>query len=108
MKVCPVQRYGMAPVMQHYVDTGEVLGKNTDNLEGYTIEERGGYFGPGELPKFDRAFFEIPKGRSEDWLFAEFKKKILSKGPATDEDSTAFGSELNKYLDVEDTSRGDE
>jgi ferredoxin len=108
MKVCPVQRYGMAPVMQHYVETGEVLGKNTDNLEGYTIEERGGYFGPGELPKFDRSFFEIPKGRSEDWLFAEFKKKILSNGPASDKDVKAFGSELNKYLDVEDTSRGDE
>ena len=108
MKVCPIQRYGMAPVMEHYVETGEILGKNTDNLEGYTFEERGGYFGPGELPKFDRSFFEIPKGRSEDWLFSEFKKKILSNGPASDEEMKTFGSKLNEYLDVEDTSRGDE
>ena len=49
MKVCPIQRYGMKPVMEHYVATGEVLGKGSDNLEGYTLRDKG-YFGPGELP----------------------------------------------------------
>ncbi|HEY9528189.1 MAG TPA: reductive dehalogenase domain-containing protein, partial [Anaerolineales bacterium] len=30
MKVCPIQKYGMPAVMEHYVETGEVLGKGTD------------------------------------------------------------------------------
>jgi len=108
MKVCPIQRYGMEPVMKHYVETGEVLGKNTDNLEGYTFEDRGGYFGPGELPKFDTEFFEIPKGRSEDWLFDQFKKSISAKGGLDGKSLSDFGSELSEIMELEDTSRGDE
>ena len=88
MKVCPIQKYGMKPVMEHYVDTGEVLGKNTHELEGYTIEGKG-YFGPGDLPHFSREFFEIPHGRSEDVLFEDFKKKLrnteIPDGPAGDQ-----------------------
>ena len=88
MKVCPIQKYGMKPVMEHYVETGEVLGKGTEELEGFTIEGKG-YFAPGELPHFDREFFEIPHGRSEDVLFEEFKKKLenaeIPDGPAGDQ-----------------------
>ena len=108
MKVCPIQRYGMEPVMKYYVDTGEILGKNTDNLEGFTFEDRGGYFGPGELPKFDNPFFEIPKGRSEDWLFEKFKKAVEQKGGVDGDSLADFGSELSVLMDVEDSSRGDE
>ena len=108
MKVCPIQRYGMEPVMKHYVKTGEVLGKNTDNLEGFTFEDRGGYFGPGELPKFDTEFFEIPKGRSEDWLFDQFKQSISEKGGLDKKSLTDFGSELSEIMELEDSSRGDE
>lgn len=108
MKVCPIQRYGMEPVMKHYVETGEVLGKNTDNLEGFTIEDRGGYFGPGELPKFDTEFFEIPKGRSEDWLFDQFKQSISEKGGLDKKSLNDFGSELSEIMELEDSSRGDE
>ena len=108
MKVCPIQRYGMEPVMKHYVETGEVLGKNTDNLEGYVFEDRGGYFGPGELPKFDTEFFEIPKGRSEDWLFDQFKQSISEKGGLDRKSLADFGSELSEIMELEDSSRGDE
>ena len=108
MKVCPIQRYGMEPVMKHYVETGEVLGKNTDNLEGFTFEDRGGYFGPGELPKFDTEFFEIPKGRSEDWLFDQFKQSISEKGGLDKKSLADFGSELSEIMELEDSSRGDE
>ena len=108
MKVCPIQRYGMEPVMKHYVKTGEVLGKNTDNLEGFTFEDRGGYFGPGELPKFDTEFFEIPKGRSEDWLFDQFKQSISEKGGLDKKSLADFGSELSEIMELEDSSRGDE
>ena len=64
MKVCPIQKYGMKNVMEHYVETGQVLGKGTHDLEGYTLEGKG-YFGPGELPVFDRDFFSsMPTGNS--------------------------------------------
>ena len=76
MKVCPIQRYGMKPVMEYYIETGEVLGKGTDNLEGYSIPEKG-YFGPGQLPHFDQEFFNMPQGRSEDWLLIEFRNKLM-------------------------------
>ena len=76
MKVCPIQRYGMEPVMEHYVDTGEVLGKGSDNLEGYTLSDKG-YFGPGKLPTFERELFDMPQGRVEDWLLIEFRNKLL-------------------------------
>ena len=108
MKVCPIQRYGMEPVMKHYVETGEVLGKNTDNLEGYAFEDRGGYFGPGQLPKFDTEFFEIPKGRSEDWLFDQFKHSSSEKGGLDRKSLADFGSELSEIMELEDSSRGDE
>jgi ferredoxin len=76
MKVCPIQRYGMQPVMEHYVETGEILGKGTENLEGYTLSDKG-HYGPGELPVFDAKFFDMPQGRSEDWLLIDFRNKLM-------------------------------
>jgi epoxyqueuosine reductase len=53
-KVCPVQKYGLAAVAEHYEATGgEVLGKGTEELEGYTLPDRG-YQGVGTLPRFDK------------------------------------------------------
>ncbi|MAX18289.1 MAG: hypothetical protein CL709_00255 [Chloroflexi bacterium] len=80
MKVCPIQKYGMKPVMEHYVESGKVLGKGTEALEGYTLSDKG-HFGPGELPTFDRDFFDMPHGRADDWLMIEFREKLMeSKG----------------------------
>jgi hypothetical protein len=62
--------------MEHYVETGEVLGKGTHSLEGYTLHDKG-YFGPGQLPSFDREFFNMPRGRSEDWILVEFRDKLM-------------------------------
>ena len=72
MKVCPIQKYGMRPVMEHYVETGEILGKGTDNLEGYTLPDKG-YLGPGRLSVFDKKFFDMPHGRSEDWVLLRIR-----------------------------------
>jgi ferredoxin len=77
MKVCPVQKFGLKSVMEHYIETGEILGKGTHNLEGYTLEDKG-YFGPGELPTFDPEVFDMPHGRVEDVLFEDLKNKLLS------------------------------
>jgi ferredoxin len=51
MKVCPVQRYGLPAVIDHYTSTGKILGAGTDELEGYTWPVDGRYYGPGEKPK---------------------------------------------------------
>jgi len=53
-RVCPVQRYGLQEVLDHYHATGgQVLGKGTEELEGYSLPDRG-HFGVGELPHFTR------------------------------------------------------
>ncbi|MDP6050674.1 MAG: hypothetical protein QGE99_06375 [SAR202 cluster bacterium] len=96
MLVCPVQRYGMPEVMDHFVKTGEVLGKGTHNFEGFEIKGKG-YFGPGELPSFDREFFDIPHGTKEEWLFEEFKRK-LNENSDTPEDTTEFADKLKVIL----------
>ena len=51
MKVCPVQRYGLDAVKSHYLETGEILGKGTDELEGYHWPLDGRHYGPGEKPR---------------------------------------------------------
>ena len=107
MKVCPIQRYGAKSVMEHYVETGEVLGKGTDNLEGYTIQEKG-YFGPGQLPHFDREFFDIPHGTKEEALFEAFKDRLTKEGVPPAEELVDLAFTLKGILDGGDTTRGDE
>lgn len=78
MKVCPIQKFGLQAVMEHYIETGgEILGKGTHNLEGYTLEDKG-YFGPGELPRFDPEIFDMPHGKVEDVLFEDLKGKLMT------------------------------
>lgn len=55
MKVCPIQRYGLESVADHYLETGEILGKGSDELEGYTWLD-GRHYGPGEKPRITREF----------------------------------------------------
>jgi ferredoxin len=107
MKVCPIQRFGMKEVMQHYVTTGEVLGKGTHLLEGYTFLERG-YYGPGELPQFGRSFFEIPHGRDEDWLFNQFKEKLTKEGMPSQEELVSFAQGVKDLITVGSGMRSDE
>jgi epoxyqueuosine reductase len=54
MKVCPIQRYGLDAVKRHWVETGTVLGKGSDELEGFTWVD-GRHYGPGQKPRMDRA-----------------------------------------------------
>src|SRR5437879_13517989 len=79
MKTCPIQRFGMPAVMEHYVATGQVLGKGTHLLEGYTLMEKG-YFGPGALPLFDRNVVEIPPGREWERLFRQSEGAQVEEG----------------------------
>jgi ferredoxin len=49
-KVCPVQRYGLPAVIEEFKETGKVLGKGTDELEGYRWPVDGKHYGPNERP----------------------------------------------------------
>ena len=95
MKVCPIQKYGLKNVMEHYADTGQVLGKGTHDLEGYTLEGKG-YFGPGEMPVFDRNFFEMPTGSIEDFAFDKFKEKVNASGEVTEEAMAELSKHMNR------------
>ncbi len=105
MKVCPIQKYGLKNVMEHYASTGQVLGKGTHDLEGYTLEGKG-YFGPGEMPVFDRDFFDMPQGSEFEWSFDQFKERIKEAGGViTDELMEEFRSEISGHLSRETTDQ---
>jgi ferredoxin len=50
MKVCPVQRFGLDAVLEEYGRTGQILGKDTDDLEGYDWPLDGEHYGPDQKP----------------------------------------------------------
>ncbi len=85
--------------MQHYAETGQVLGKGTHDLEGYELEGKG-YFGPGELPVFEREFFNsMPHGDTEDWAFENFKQKAIAAGGEISDDlMNEFREEVQRGL----------
>jgi ferredoxin len=59
IRVCPVQRYGLTRVIEEFNATGQILGKNTEELESYEFE--GKVYGPGERPILRQDWFdEIP------------------------------------------------
>ena len=59
MKVCPIQRYGLAEVIKHRASTGEILGVGSDELEGYVWPVDGRRYGPGRRPRLEPDFFEL-------------------------------------------------
>jgi len=65
MKVCPVQRYGLRTVSEHFMQTGEIFGKGTDELEGYDWPPDGRHYGPGQKPRISKDFL-TPSGFSID------------------------------------------
>lgn len=60
MKVCPIQRYGLPAVLRHYDSTGEILGKGTDDLEGYDWPLDGQHYGPGATPRVPEEVINPP------------------------------------------------
>jgi ferredoxin len=75
IKVCPVQKYGMDEVMEHYLETGEILGKGTENLEGYDLPGNG-YFPAGKTPSFNREFFDMPTGTESETALSELNEAL--------------------------------
>ena len=101
MKVCPIQRYGLKPVMEHYAATGQVLGKGTHGLEGYEMRDLG-YFGPGEMPRFESEFFHIPEGYSDHLVFQDLRAKIesgeIGEGPEADKVWSEFRARFQQAV----------
>jgi epoxyqueuosine reductase len=58
MKVCPIQRYGLGAVLEEYNRSGKILGKDTDELEGYNFH--GTYYPAGERPRLADEFLAPP------------------------------------------------
>ena len=106
MKVCPVQRYGMKAVMEHYVATGQVLGKGTDDLEGFTLD--GEYFGLNELPELDSKTFQFPHGPKDEWLFQQFKERLKKEGIPPAGQLQRFATAVKKILDKGLSTRYDQ
>jgi epoxyqueuosine reductase len=44
-------RHGLNRVREHLIETGEILGNGTDELEGYTWPLDGRFYGPGKKPR---------------------------------------------------------
>ncbi len=63
MKVCPVQRYGLAAVTEEFERTGRILGKGTDELEGYVWPIDGRRYGSREKPPIPPGFTRPPELR---------------------------------------------
>jgi epoxyqueuosine reductase len=63
-KVCPVQKYGLQPVVEQFVASGTILGKGSDDLEGYDWVD-GKYYGAGTRPKLNKEFMH-PTGLEFD------------------------------------------
>lgn len=70
-KVCPVQRYGLPAVIQEFKETGQVLGKGTDELEGYEWPVDGRHYGPNERPSAI-----ADKVLSHPTFFIDLKRKV--------------------------------
>jgi hypothetical protein len=91
----------MKSVMEHYTATGQVLGKGTDSLEGYEMQGLG-YFGPGELPRFDSEFFHIPEGYTDQYALEQMKAKIeageVPEGPEGDRVWDEFRAQLQQAI----------
>lgn len=51
MKTCPVQRFGLKAVLDEYRRSGKILGKGTDDLEGYDWPLDGKHYGPKQTPR---------------------------------------------------------
>jgi epoxyqueuosine reductase len=77
MKVCPVQRYGLGAVLDEYERSGGILGRGTDELEGYDWPLDGRHYRPGERPTLRPEFFNPP---GTDW---DFKRETAPAGSAT-------------------------
>jgi ferredoxin len=78
MKVCPIQRYGLPAVTEHLLRHDEILGKDSDELEGYVWPQDGRFYPAGAKPPIDSATINPP-----GWFFD--KDRLPTFTPANDD-----------------------
>jgi epoxyqueuosine reductase len=77
MKVCPVQRYGLRAVLDEFTITGRIIGRDTDELEGYDWPLDGVHYGPGQRPRLAPEFHD-PRG-------FDFRPQVVAGSSTGDE-----------------------
>jgi epoxyqueuosine reductase len=60
MKVCPIQKYGLSAVISEYERSGQIMGRGSDELEGYDWPLDGEHYGPGQHPEIPVEIREPP------------------------------------------------
>ena len=60
IKVCPIQRFGLVEVHEHYRRTGAILGRGSDDLEGYRWPLDEVRYGAGARPRVPAAVLRPP------------------------------------------------
>jgi epoxyqueuosine reductase len=60
MKVCPIQKYGLTPVIDEFERSGKILDRGTDELEGYDWPLDGKHYSPGAHPEIPLEIREPP------------------------------------------------
>lgn len=69
LKVCPVQRFGLEAVIDEWKKNKRILGKGSDELEGFTFVD-GRYYGSDDRPKVSTEFVA-----PEEFVFDPLKWK---------------------------------
>ena len=77
MKVCPIQHYGLQAVLDEFEETGQVLGKGTDELEGYRWPVDGRYYDAVHRPRLPDEFL-----KPEDLEFDPGRTGLAATGDA--------------------------
>ena len=93
------------PTEQHYVETGEVLGKGTDDLESYELENKG-YFRSGKVPVFDTDFFDMPEGSLEHNLLEKLRSDLDDSTRLDDKYEHKLLLEFKDRLDSSSENKG--
>ena len=91
--------------MDYYVATGQVLGKGTDDLEGFTFNRE--YFRVNELPQLGDETFQFPHGSEDEWLFKQFKERLKKNGLPSADQLQKFASDVKRILDKGSSTRYD-
>jgi ferredoxin len=86
MKVCPVQRFGLTAVVEEYKRSGKILGKGSDDLEGYDWPVDGEHYGPGQRPRVAPEVFDVMPD------FDPYRKLPVAKAHASSADDVASRS----------------
>ncbi|HET6509951.1 MAG TPA: 4Fe-4S dicluster domain-containing protein [Baekduia sp.] len=98
IKVCPVQRYGLDAVKDHYARTGAVLGKGTPELETYVWPLDGRAYGPGEKPPMSGKLINPPGWPFDKNAYKPLPGEVGADGAAPADGVWAGGGASNQQM----------